>query len=216
MRCIFCKQPSTASKSVEHIVPESLGNVDHVLPVGAVCDSCNQYFARKVERQILESPIFRLLRADMAIPNKRGRIPAWLPAEGTARPEYRQMGRFLAKVGLEVLAFKTLSVPGWNDALVDQPALDELREFARYNMGADWPFTVRTLHPLNAVFEDGNELFELLHEFAILYTNSSEAYLAVSFFDVEMVINLGGRTNEGFRCWLEENNWASPLYVKRA
>jgi hypothetical protein len=215
MRCIFCKQDSSSSGSVEHIVPESLGNVEHVLPIGAVCDGCNRYFARKVERQILESPRFRLLRADMAVPNKRGRIPAWLPADGTERPDYRQMGRFLAKVGLEVLAFKTLSVPGWNDELVDQTALDELRRFARYNEGPDWPFTVRTLHPVNAIFENGEQSFEVLHEFDILRTRSSEAYLVISIFGVEMGINLGGRENDGFRRWLEENNWVSPLYAPR-
>ena len=86
MRCIFCKHDSSTSVSVEHIVPESLGNIDHVLPVGVVCDGCNQYFARKVERQLLESPIFRLLRANMAIPNKRGRIPAWVPRMGQTDP----------------------------------------------------------------------------------------------------------------------------------
>jgi hypothetical protein len=200
---------------VEHIIPESLGNVDHVLPVGVVCDGCNHYFARKVERQILESPMFLRLRADMAIPNKRGRIPIRAWAEEVDRPDYRQMGRFLAKVGLEVLAFKTLSVPDWNKELVDQPALDELRRFARYNEGPNWPFTVRSLHPVNAVFQDGNQSFELLHEFDILHTRSLEAYLAVSILGVEMVINLGGRENDGFRRWLEENNWVSPLYAPR-
>lgn len=215
MRCIFCKQDSSTSVAVEHIIPESLGNIDHVLPVGVVCDGCNQYFARKVERQILETPMFRLLRADMAIPNKRGRIPSWMPTLGTDRPDYRQMGRFLAKVGLEVLAFKTLSVSGWNNELVDQPALDELRRFARYNEGPDWPFTVRSLHPVNAIFKDVDQSFELLHEFDILLTRSSEAYLAVSIFGAEMVINLGGRENDGFRRWLEENNWASPLNASR-
>ena len=215
MRCIFCKQDSAASVSVEHIVPESLGNTDHVLPIGVVCDQCNQYFARKVERQLLDSPMFRLLRSDMAVPNKRGRIPSWLPVDGTERPDYRQMGRFLAKVGLEVLAFKVLSVPGWNDELVDQPALDELRRFARYNEGPDWPFTVRTLHPVNARFDDDGSQYELLHEFDILLTRASEAYLAISIFGVEMVINLGGRENDGFRQWLEENDWVSPLYVAR-
>ncbi len=123
--------------------------------------------------------MFRLLRTDMKVVNKRGRIPAWLPAEGIARPDYRQMGRFLGKVGLEVLAFKTLSVPSWNEELVDQPALDELRNFSRYNQGPDWPFTTRTLHPGNAIFRDGKQIFELLHEFDILCTSSSEAYLAV-------------------------------------
>jgi len=212
MRCIFCKKDSSTSRSVEHIVPESFGNTDHVLPVGVVCDACNQYFARKVERQILESPMFRLLRLDMEVPNKRGRVPSWVQDDGSTRPEYRQMGRFLGKVGLEVLAFKTLSVPGWNDEIVDHASLDELRRFARYNEGDDWPFTTRTLYPVNAVFDEKGEYFEVLHEFNILLTEGLEAYLVLALFGVEMVMNLGGRENDGYRRWLEENNWNSPLY----
>ena len=124
------------------------------------------------------------------------------------------MGRFLAKVGLEALALKVLSVPAWNDELADLPELDELRRFARYNEGPEWPFTIRMLYPVNAIFGDENGAFELLHEFDILLTRDSEAYLAISLFGVEMVINLGGRENAGFRRWLEENSWTSPLYVK--
>ncbi len=36
MRCIFCKTDSDSSRSVEHIIPESLGNTDYVLPPGCV------------------------------------------------------------------------------------------------------------------------------------------------------------------------------------
>lgn len=74
-RCIFCKSESSSSKSVEHIVPQSLGNTDHVLPPGIVCDKCNNYFARKVERPLLESEFFSQLRSRQWIPNKRGRVP---------------------------------------------------------------------------------------------------------------------------------------------
>ena len=131
MHCVFCKRDSSTSISIEHIVPESLGNLAHVLPAGVVCDVCNQYFARKIERPLLESPVFRLLRADMAVPNKRGRVPAWEPKEGIGRPSYRIMGRFLGKVGLEVLALRTLSVPGWNEELVEHQTLNELRRCVR-------------------------------------------------------------------------------------
>ena len=79
MRCIFCKSNSDLSVSIEHIVPESLGNKDHVLPRGWVCDSCNNYLATKVEKPFLDSLYGRNSRATMAVPNKRGRIP---PVEG--------------------------------------------------------------------------------------------------------------------------------------
>jgi hypothetical protein len=75
MRCIFCKGPSDASRSVEHIVPESLGNKSNILPRGVVCDACNNYFARKIEEPFLREGALRALRFHQAVPNKRNRIP---------------------------------------------------------------------------------------------------------------------------------------------
>lgn len=74
-RCIFCKRDSTASRSIEHILPESLGNEDHILPPGFVCDGCNNYFASSVEQPVLESERFRIGRLSALIPNKRKRLP---------------------------------------------------------------------------------------------------------------------------------------------
>jgi hypothetical protein len=75
MRCIFCKLETSASKSVEHIIPESLWNTQHVLPRGVVCDNCNNYFSLKVEKPFLSSPAVTHLRFHEAIPSKRGKIP---------------------------------------------------------------------------------------------------------------------------------------------
>lgn len=75
MNCIFCKQNSEHSKSVEHVIPESLGNKDHYLPRGIVCDKCNNYFANKVERPMLELPYFVSARHRNIIENKKGRVP---------------------------------------------------------------------------------------------------------------------------------------------
>ncbi|MEX2163522.1 MAG: HNH endonuclease [Sulfuricaulis sp.] len=76
MRCIFCKSPSETSVSREHILSESLGNTKHVLPKGWVCDKCNNYFAREVEKPFLESLYGRCSRFEMRVPNKEGRIPS--------------------------------------------------------------------------------------------------------------------------------------------
>ena len=57
------------------MVPESLGNKSHILPPGVVCDSCNNYFAGKVEKPVLESEIFKALRLFEEVPSKRGRFP---------------------------------------------------------------------------------------------------------------------------------------------
>jgi len=49
MKCFFCRCDSSDSKSVEHIIPESLGNRKYILGKGIVCDKCNNYFAREIE-----------------------------------------------------------------------------------------------------------------------------------------------------------------------
>ena len=76
MRCLFCKQDSSSAKSIEHIVPESLGNKTFILPRGYVCDKCNNYFAREVEKPFLNQFDMRLLRFEQAIPNKKNKIPS--------------------------------------------------------------------------------------------------------------------------------------------
>lgn len=89
MRCIFCKKESSKSKSVEHIVPESLGNKEHVMPRGSVCDDCNNYFSLKIEKPSLETNFFSQLRFRNLIESKKGRIPrgkGLIPRTG-AEPE---------------------------------------------------------------------------------------------------------------------------------
>lgn len=76
MRCLFCKKPSHNSKSVEHIIPESVGNKKRVLPRGAVCDKCNNYFATKVESPVLSHPSFRNVRAWWSVPSKKRKYPS--------------------------------------------------------------------------------------------------------------------------------------------
>lgn len=56
---------------MEHIIPESLGNSKMILPRGAVCDACNNYFASKVEQPVLESEEFKYLRSHQGIKNKK-------------------------------------------------------------------------------------------------------------------------------------------------
>lgn len=74
MQCIFCHKDSSTSRSVEHIVPESLGNKLHVLSKGYVCDSCNHYFAVKIEKELLEQPYFRSYRFRNEILTKKDKL----------------------------------------------------------------------------------------------------------------------------------------------
>lgn len=82
-KCLFCKRNSSDSQSVEHIIPESLGNHSHVLPRGIVCDRCNNYFAHAVEKPFLETPWVRVLRFHQEIVSKKGRVP---PLYGLMQP----------------------------------------------------------------------------------------------------------------------------------
>jgi len=75
MNCIFCKEISDSSKSVEHIIPESLGNKTHILNAGIVCDQCNQYFALKIEKKLLEKKYFTEVRHRNLIESKKRKIP---------------------------------------------------------------------------------------------------------------------------------------------
>jgi HNH endonuclease len=75
MKCIFCKLDSESSRSVEHVIPESLGNVEHTVRPGVVCDKCNNYFANRVEGPLLTDPYFRDHRFQAEIMSKKGNPP---------------------------------------------------------------------------------------------------------------------------------------------
>ncbi|MDO3382419.1 hypothetical protein [Gilvimarinus algae] len=149
----------------------------------------------------------------MKVPSKRGRISEWNPSDGHELPDERLMGRFLGMAALEILVHKVQGVEAWNMEVVDNKELDDLRKHVRFNEGDDWPFMFRTLHPVNAVFDDEKDRYEILHEFDLLITDNSECYSLVSIFGVEFSLNLGGRTLEGYKRWLSENENVSPLYV---
>lgn len=75
MRCVVCKEATPGNEPLEHILPEGLGNKDHILRRGIVCGRCNNYFARKVEKPFLELPSVLALRFEQSVPSKRGLVP---------------------------------------------------------------------------------------------------------------------------------------------
>lgn len=159
-------------------MPESLGNEEHILPRGWVCDSCNNYFARKVEKPFLENHYAVESRFRRMVPSKNGRYPALrgmhlqslskielsykdgdprngIEVDFSERGRRRLLdmkpgeegafiiphvpepcndittARFVAKIGLEVLAFRLKDVPGANEELVAKCELDQIRVYAR-------------------------------------------------------------------------------------
>lgn len=253
MRCLFCKADSSASRSREHIVPESFGNTEHVLEPGVVCDGCNNYFARNVEKPILDSLYYKERRFSAVVPNKRGHI---VPLDGfhlksgtriqvhantgagisvgahpdadevrfiktlldhsqgalifpiATPPEERVLARFIGKVGLEALASRLIQVGKSHEALVDEPAFDELRNFVRRGSGPrQWSVARRQLYSPDTVFSDDDEHYELLHEYELLLrpidkaNNLYACYISLVLFGEEFVLNMGGPALDGLEAW---------------
>lgn len=72
--CLFCKSDGPFS-TVEHIIPESLGNDDLVLH-GEVCDKCQAYFGKEVEKFLLSKTPFAFWRTFLGIKTKKGKYPS--------------------------------------------------------------------------------------------------------------------------------------------
>jgi HNH endonuclease len=73
-KCLYClKDKNEVSfTKVEHTIPESLGNQSYVLPVGFVCDDCNNFFST-IENTVLSSPAFKVERTSAGILTKKQR-----------------------------------------------------------------------------------------------------------------------------------------------
>lgn len=133
-------------------------------------------------------------------------------------PEQREVARFLVKAALEALTKTAIThdVIDWQKGNIDKVQLDDLRNFARFDVGKEeWKFYHRTLHPINAIFFD-KEYYDLLHEYDLLYTERKELYFIASIFGVEFAINMGGRSVNRYQEWLEQNNYVSLLYTGKS
>jgi HNH endonuclease len=71
MACIFCNNSITAN-SLEHIIPESLGNKYYVLPRNTICGSCNNSFS-KFEGNAITRTFLGFIRTQSAIKTKKGK-----------------------------------------------------------------------------------------------------------------------------------------------
>jgi hypothetical protein len=58
----------------DHVIPESLGN-DDLLLIGQVCDACQRYFGKEVERYVLDKTPLAFWRVFLQISTKKGKRP---------------------------------------------------------------------------------------------------------------------------------------------
>jgi len=234
-----------------------LGNSRHVLSPGVVCDRCNNYFSREVEKPFLESPAIIELRFNQAVGSKKGRVPSvgglvlpgpvaakvWrrpfpdhsglhldLPEEYVDQfltmksgrlivpkcgelPSGPVVSRFMAKVALEAMAAKLARHPNGVEYLVNETQLDLIRNHARRGETREWPVNQREIYGQDATWIDElNHEVQILHEFDVLMTDTSEWYFVMALFGIELVINYGGPELDGYNHWLVEHQGVSPLY----
>jgi hypothetical protein len=257
MKCIFCKKVSDNSKSIEHILPESLGNKEHYLPKGIVCDSCNNYFATKIEKIVLDKPYFKDIRSRNFIRTKKGRlvpnkvlfphkaggwVNLWFDEKGLIldskdqhiidliktgnlkkliipiidKPDENdfEISRFLAKVGLEFLAYKFDENKEWISEIISKKELDPIRNYARFGNDKIWKYHQRRIYSEEDRFIDPvhhSEPYEILHEFDFLYTEEGVMYFVIVIMGIEFAINLAESETDFYEMWLQENNNRSPI-----
>lgn len=73
--CLFCRSKRGDFRSKEHIFPESLGNREHVLPAGVVCDRCNHEALAPLDKAFCDFTPIAMMRTMNGVPSKSGKPP---------------------------------------------------------------------------------------------------------------------------------------------
>jgi hypothetical protein len=74
MPCIFYNNNENLD-TIEHIVPESLGNTNYTLPKESICKECNNRFS-KFEKEAISNSIIGFEKTRFAYKSKKGKIPS--------------------------------------------------------------------------------------------------------------------------------------------
>jgi hypothetical protein len=74
MICIYCRRESTASKGVPHVFPEAFAQNRTVLPIGSVCDPCNNYLGHELDSVFVSHPVISALAQFLRFPGKSGKL----------------------------------------------------------------------------------------------------------------------------------------------
>jgi hypothetical protein len=74
-RCIYCLSDDGSFTSVEHVLPEAMGNQEVVLPQGVVCDRCNNETLSRLDQYFIEQDAIKLLIVFFVPLTKKGRYP---------------------------------------------------------------------------------------------------------------------------------------------
>jgi hypothetical protein len=73
--CLICRQGDGGFLTQEHIVPESLGNHEKILPNGVVCDRCNHNVCAPLDEALCSWFPIALMKTMFRVESKSGRLP---------------------------------------------------------------------------------------------------------------------------------------------
>lgn len=73
--CIYCLTTEGSFTSEEHVIPESLGNDELVLPKGYVCDKCNNEALSELDEYLINFEPVAWLRVLFVPYTKAGKLP---------------------------------------------------------------------------------------------------------------------------------------------
>jgi hypothetical protein len=74
--CLLCRKADGGFTSEEHILPESLGNTEKILPPGVICDRCNNEVCAPLDEALCNFGPVRMLRTMHQVPAKSGKLPS--------------------------------------------------------------------------------------------------------------------------------------------
>lgn len=128
--------------------------------------------------------------------------------------EPRIIARFIAKIGYEIYIQSALKAGLNQNQILDALELKDIRHFVRRgDLPTVWPVSRRRIYDEDKSFEEGDDSYQVVHEYSLLATNENEIYAVIAIFGEEFAINLGGPSIEGYERWLIANDSVSPLYV---
>jgi len=113
-RCIWCrgKPPSVTFNSESHVLPECVGNKrQQVLPKGIVCGLCNHSFQGKVERTLINDPIFEARVGILQLRDKEGEFAYERSPSGVHRIAHMEAEVSSTRVTL-ITQYEIIGQPG--------------------------------------------------------------------------------------------------------
>lgn len=135
-----------------------------------------------------------------------------LPMSGE-KPSDNITSRLLAKIAMEGITERVMHKEGGIEYVINENQFNPLREHARYGRPRVWSFYERRIYqPDSKYMLQNGKPVQTKWEYDFLATDKSELYFSIAIFGLELTINIGGNSIDGFKNWLKQNNYASPLY----